>query len=151
MSENNPKHTIAIGTDHAAFDLRNAIKKHLEQAGHTVLDFGTATPEACDYPDYIRPAAQAVADGKARFGIVLGGSGNGEAIVANKVPGIRCGLCWNVWAAEMTRGHNDANVLSLGARVVDVPTALAIVDTFLQTPFEGGRHANRVHKIEPQQ
>lgn len=149
MSET--QYTIAIGTDHAGFDLRNTIKKHLEQAGHSVLDFGTDTAESCDYPDFIRPAAEAVANGKARFGIVLGGSGNGEAIVANKVPGVRCGLCWDLWSAEMTRAHNDANVLSMGARAVDSQTALAIVDTFLKTPFDGGRHAQRVNKIEPRQ
>jgi ribose 5-phosphate isomerase B len=142
------KYRIAIGTDHAAFDLRNVIKKQLEAAGHSVLDFGTNAPEACDYPDYVRPAAQAVADGRADFGIVLGGSGNGEAIVANKVTGVRCGLCWDLWSAEMTRAHNNANVLSMGSRVVDQATALQIVDVFLKTPFEGGRHSRRVDKIE---
>ena len=148
MASPNTCLTLSIGTDHAGFELRNAIKAHLEAQGHKVLDFGTDSPESCDYPDFVRPAAEAVARGEANFGIVLGGSGNGEAIVANKVAGVRCGLCWNVWAAEMTRAHNNANVLSLGARAVDVATALAIVDTFLQTPFDGGRHARRVEKIE---
>ncbi len=140
--------TIALGTDHAGYAHKQAVAQHLKDAGYAITDFGTDTNTACDYPDFVRPAAAAVASGAARFAIVFGGSGNGEAIVANKVPGVRCGLCWNTWTAEMTRLHNDANALSIGARTVDIPTTLEIVDVFLKTPFEGGRHLKRVEKIE---
>ena len=140
--------TIALGTDHAGFEYKEAVAKHLRQRGYPVLDFGTDSDAACDYADFVRPAAEAVPAGKARFAFVFGGSGNGEAIVANKVPGIRCGVCWNTWTAEMTRLHNDANALSIGARTIDIPTALEIVDVFLKTTFEGGRHLRRIQKIE---
>ncbi len=144
------KPTIALGTDHAGYHYKEAIKAQLESTGQPVLDFGAHSDEASDYPDFVRPAARAVAEGKARFGIVLGGSGNGEAIVANKVHGVRCALCWNLWSAEMTRQHNNANVLAIGARVVSLREALDIVQCFLTTPFEtGGRHQRRVEKIEP--
>jgi len=140
--------TVSIGTDHAGFPLKAPIIGFLRDRGHEVLDYGCYTDERCDYPDYIRPAAEAIASGKADCGIVLGGSGNGEAIVANKVIGVRCGLCWNEWSAQMTKEHNDANCIALGARVVSEELALKIVGTWLDAEFEGGRHANRVAKIE---
>jgi ribose 5-phosphate isomerase B len=113
-----------------------------------VLDFGCADDNSCDYPDYIRPAAEAVASGEADYGIVLGGSGNGEAIVANKVQGVRCGLCWDEWSARMTKEHNNANCIAIGARPVTEAMALTIVTTWLDATFEGGRHERRVRKIE---
>ena len=140
--------TIAIGSDHAGFTYKEAIKAMLLAGGHTVRDFGTHSDASCDYPDFIRPVAEAVARGEVQRGIVLGGSGNGEAIAANRVRGIRCGLCWNLESARLTRLHNDANVLSLGERMMDLPTALQIVDTFLTTPFEGGRHLARIQQLD---
>ena len=141
--------TIALASDHAGFAYKEAIKAALLADGHNVRDFGTHSDAACDYPDFIRPAAEAVARGEFQRGIVLGGSGNGEAIVANKVRGVRCGLCWNVQVAIWNRSHNDGNVLSLGQRTVPEPEALAIVRVWLATDFEGGRHLARVKKIEP--
>lgn len=146
----NPAETIiALGTDHAGYQHKEAIRTLLESSGYQVLDFGAHSDQSSDYPDFVRPAAEAVAAGKAHFGVVLGGSGNGEAIVANKVRGIRCGLCWNAWSVDMTRKHNNANVMALGARVVDVDEARELVKQFLNTEFEGGRHQRRVEKIEP--
>ena len=113
-----------------------------------MLDFGCDSKESCDYPDFIRPAAQAVAEQKADYGIVLGGSGNGEAIAANKVPGVRCGLCWDLWSAQMTKAHNNANCIAMGARAVSEERALEIVNTWLDEDFEGGRHQRRIDKIE---
>jgi len=140
--------SIALASDHAGFAYKEAIKNHLLAGGYTVQDFGTHSNVSCDYPDWIRPAAEAVARGDFTYGIVLGGSGNGEAIVANKVKGVRCGLCWNEQVAIWNRSHNDANVLSLGERTVTQEQALKIVNTWLTTPFEGGRHSPRVQKIE---
>ena len=140
---------VAVGSDHAGYSHKEAVKQLLSQEGHEALDFGTFSPEQVDYPRFVRPAAQAVADGKADRAIVFGGSGNGEAIVANKVRGVRCALCWSVEAARLARGHNDANVLSLGERLVPVELALEIVRTWLVTPFDGGRHARRIAQIEP--
>lgn len=139
---------IAIASDHAGFDYKGRIAAMLRRLGHDVRDFGTDSAEPVDYPQFIRPAAEAVARGDADRGIVLGGSGNGEAIVANKVRGIRCALCWSVESARLARQHNDANVLSLGQRLLDEETALEIVRVWLDTPFEGGRHARRVSQIE---
>ncbi|MFA5423861.1 MAG: ribose 5-phosphate isomerase B [Phycisphaerae bacterium] len=139
---------IAIASDHAGFAYKEIIKTTLMEKGHEVIDFGTRSTEACDYPDFIRPAAQAVADGKCERGIVLGGSGNGEAIVANKVHGIRCAIAWDLRSAKLSRQHNDANVLSLGERMLSIHEALEIVDTWLDTPFQGGRHLTRIRKIE---
>ncbi|MGC4074317.1 MAG: ribose 5-phosphate isomerase B [Nibricoccus sp.] len=139
---------IAIGSDHAGFKYKEAIKAMLLAEGHTVRDFGTYTPESCDYPDFIRPTAEAVARGEYERGIVLGGSGNGEAIVANKVKGVRCGLCWTEQVAIWNRSHNDGNVLSLGERTVTEAEALKIVKVWLATEFEGGRHVARIKKIE---
>ena len=124
------------------------IKQWLTERGHEVKDFGTFSPEQVDYPDFIRPAAEAVARGECERGIVLGGSGNGEAIVANKVRGVRCGLCWNEDTARLNRQHNDGNVLSLGQRMIPKELALRIVELWVTTPFEGGRHIARIAKIE---
>ena len=140
---------VALGTDHAGFHHKQAIRTLLESKGFEVLDFGAHSDESSDYPDFVRPAAEAVAAGKAHYGVVLGGSGNGEAMVANKIPGVRCGLGWDAWSVDMTRKHNDANVLALGARVVEEAEALELVQQFLNTEFEGGRHQRRVEKIEP--
>ncbi|WP_395752334.1 ribose 5-phosphate isomerase B [Prosthecobacter sp.] len=139
---------IAIGSDHAGFLYKQAILQHLQAAGHEAEDFGTHSTDPVDYPKFIRPVAEAVAAGAFERGIVLGGSGNGEAIAANRVRGIRCGLCWNLESARLTRLHNDANVLSLGERMMDLATALQIVDIFLTTPFEGGRHLARIQQLD---
>ena len=141
---------IAIGSDHAGVVYKAALIQLISGLGHTVQDFGTDRADvAVDYPDFIRPVAEAVARGDYERGIVLGGSGNGEQIVANKVHGVRCALCWDVTTARLAREHNDANVLSLGERVVGLETARELVRVFLDTAFEGGRHAIRIAKIEP--
>ena len=140
---------IALGSDHAGFEYKEQIKSLVTNLGHEVRDFGTHGPEPVDYPLFIRPAAEAVARGECERGIVLGGSGNGEAMVANKVKGIRCALCWNLESARLSRQHNDANVLSLGQRMMPLETALEIVKVWLVTPFEGGRHERRIRMIEP--
>ena len=139
---------IAIGSDHAGFDYKQRIIAHLEQLGHEVRDFGTNSTQPADYPAFCRPPAEAVARGEADRCIVLGGSGNGEAIVANRVRGVRCALCWNLETATLSRQHNDANGLSLGARMVSPELALQIVDVWLRTTFEGGRHARRIAQID---
>jgi ribose 5-phosphate isomerase B len=144
------KFSIAIGSDHAGFSYKEKIKDILLAAGHTVKDFGTYSAETCDYPLFIRPVADAVARGEFDRGIVLGGSGNGEAIVANRVPGVRCGLCWNEETARLNRRHNDGNVLSLGERMIALESALDIVRIWLETPFEGGRHLRRIQLIDAQ-
>jgi len=140
---------IGIGSDHAGFDYKEAIRKFLKELGHEVTDFGTNSAQPVDYPLFIRPVAEAVARGQCERGVVLGGSGNGEAIVANRVRGVRCALCWNIESAELARHHNDANALSLGRRMMTLDTALAIVKTWLDTPFEGGRHQRRIELIDP--
>lgn len=140
---------IAIGSDHAGFQYKEEIKKYLQTAGHEVIDKGAPTYDAGDsYVTYVRPAAEAVPAGEADRAIVLGGSGNGEAIVANRVRGIRCALCWNEETARLGRQHNDANCISIGERMVDLATALEIVRVWLETPFEGGRHALRIAQID---
>ena len=145
---NRSKLIISIGTDHAGFPLKAPIIAFLEDRGHTVIDFGCQSETSCDYPDFIRPAAEAVASGQSDYGIMLGGSGNGEAIVANKVEGVRCGLCWDEWSARMTKEHNNANCIAIGARPVPEALALKIVGIWLNTEFKGGRHQRRVEKIE---
>jgi ribose 5-phosphate isomerase B len=139
---------IALASDHAGFAHKVLIGRYLAERGHEVVDFGTDSDQACDYPLFIRPAAEAVARGECERAVVLGGSGNGEAIVANRVPGVRCAYCFNVETAKMGRAHNDANAIALGQRLVDGPTALAIVAAWLETPFEGGRHARRIAQID---
>ena len=143
------KPSIAIGSDHAGFAYKEKIKEFLLTGGYIVRDFGTDSPESCDYPVFIRPVAEAVARGEYERGIVLGGSGNGEAIVANRVKGVRCGLCWCVEAARLNREHNDGNVLSLGERMIPLELALEIVGTWLETPFSGDeRHVRRIRLID---
>ncbi|HET8763253.1 MAG TPA: ribose 5-phosphate isomerase B [Gemmatimonadales bacterium] len=139
---------IAIGSDHAGYRYKELIKQHLSATGHQVTDLGTHSTEPVDYPLFIRPVAEAVAAGKADRGIVLGGSGNGEAMVANRVRGIRCALCWNTESARLGRAHNDANMISLGERMIAEEDLMAIVDTWLTTPFDGGRHARRIAEID---
>jgi ribose 5-phosphate isomerase B len=140
---------IGIGSDHAGFEYKEQIRHLLQELGHTVTDFGTDSAQPVDYPLFIRPVAQAVARGDCERGIVLGGSGNGEAIVANRVRGIRCALCWNLESAKLGRQHNDANMISLGQRMISVDLARQIVRTWLDTPFEGGRHQRRIDLIDP--
>ena len=139
---------IALGTDHAGFRHKEKVKELLGSLGHEVVDFGTSSEEPVDYPKFIRPAAEAVARGECERAIVFGGSGNGEAIAANKVRGVRCALCWSEESARLSRQHNDANVLSLGQRLVPEDLALVIVKIWLTTEFEGGRHANRIAQLE---
>ena len=139
---------IAIGSDHAGFQYKEKIKASLEGLGHSVTDFGTGSEEPVDYPLFIRPVAEAVARGEFERGIVLGGSGNGEAITANRVKGIRCTLCWNADSARLGRQHNNSNVLSLGQRMMSLDAALQIVRIWLETPFEGGRHQKRIDLID---
>ena len=139
---------IALGTDHAGYHRKEQVKRLLESLGHEVVDFGTFSDEAVDYPQFIRPAAEAVARGECERAIVFGGSGNGEAMAANKVRGVRCALCWNEEVARLSRQHNDANVLSLGERVIPEETALALVRVWLTTEFEGGRHARRIAQLD---
>lgn len=139
---------IALGTDHAGFPCKEAVKAHLVSLGHEVEDFGCHSTESCDYPDFVRPAAEAVASGRCVLGVVFGGSGNGEAICANKVRGVRCALAWTEATARLGREHNDANVLALGARQIEQDLALRLVDIFLATAFEGGRHARRIAKLD---
>lgn len=139
---------IAIGSDHAGFQLKEKILEFLEELGHIVTDFGTHSDEPVDYPVFIRPVAEAVARGEFERGIVLGGSGNGEAIVANRVRGIRCALCWNIESARLGRQHNNANLISLGQRMLTTEVALEIVRTWLETPFDGGRHQHRIELID---
>jgi ribose 5-phosphate isomerase B len=139
---------IAIGSDHAGFGHKALLAGALRGRGVEVRDFGTDSDEPVDYPRFIRPVAEAVAAGTYDRGIVLGGSGNGEAIVANRIPGIRCTLCWSTESARLARAHNDSNVLALGQRLVPADLALEILETWLATPFEGGRHARRLAQID---
>lgn len=139
---------VAIASDHAGFEYKAALASRLRDLGHEVVDFGAASNEPVDYPDFIRPAAEAVARGDCERGIVLGGSGNGEAIVANRVPTVRCAVCWSIETAKWARAHNDANVISIGQRTIALEIAHAILDAFLATPFEGGRHTGRIAKID---
>jgi ribose 5-phosphate isomerase B len=139
---------IAIGSDHGGFAYKERIRHFLEDAGHEVRDFGTHSEERVDYPAFIRPVAEAVARGEAERGIVLGGSGNGEAMVANRVKGVRCALCWDRRSAELGRQHNDANMISLGQRMMTAEQAMEIITVWLETPFEGGRHIQRIRQID---
>jgi ribose 5-phosphate isomerase B len=139
---------IALGSDHAGFEYKEKIREFLKSLGHAVQDFGTHSNEPVDYPLFIRPAAAAVARGECARAIVLGGSGNGEAMTANRLKGIRCALCWNEESARLARQHNDSNVLSLGQRMMSPETALELVRIWLTTPFEGGRHQRRIELID---
>jgi ribose 5-phosphate isomerase B len=138
---------IAFGSDHAGYELKQYFIARLSAAGHEIIDHGTNSTESVDYPAFCAAAARSVRDGEADFGIVLGGSGQGEQLAANKVRGVRAALCNCLYTARMAREHNDANVLSIGARVVGLGVAEEIVDVFLSTPFEGGRHARRVAQL----
>jgi len=138
---------VAVATDHAGLPLKAPIVEWLAAAGHDVVDFGVDEPTPVDYPDVIAPAAQAVADGDCSLGVVLGGSGTGEQIVANKVRGIRCVEAGDPVTARLARQHNDANVLSMGARIIGREVALACLAAFIEGRFEGGRHVRRVEKI----
>lgn len=139
---------IGIGSDHAGYRYKEEIKKLLAGLGHEVRDFGTNSEMTVDYPAFIRPVALAVAAGEVERGIVLGGSGNGEAMAANRVRGVRCALCWNEESARLARQHNDANILSLGQRMMPLETALSLVRIWLDTPFEGGRHVRRIQMLD---
>ena len=138
---------LAIGSDHGGFYLKQAVMKHLDERGIEYRDFGTYTDESCDYPDYGEAVARAVVSGECERGILICGTGIGISIAATTVRGARAALCGDCYSAEMTRRHNDANILAMGARVLGEGLALKIVDTFLDTPFEGGRHARRVAKL----
>lgn len=139
---------IAIGSDHAGFRYKETIKQYLAELAHQVTDFGTDSETPVDYPLFIRPVALAVAGGEAERGIVLGGSGNGEAMAANRVKGVRCALCWSSESARLARQHNDANMLSLGQRLLTEEVALEIVHVWLDTPFDGGRHLQRIQLLD---
>jgi len=139
---------IAIGSDHAGFRYKEIIKQLLKDLGHEVVDFGTDSEAPVDYPLFIRPVALAVAGGDCERGVVLGGSGNGEAMAANRVKGVRCALCWNIESARLARQHNDANLISLGQRMINEDVALEIVRVWLDTPFEGGRHVRRIKLLD---
>ena len=138
---------ISIGNDHAGVDYKRAIIKHLENKGNTLNNCGTDMLESVDYPDFIHPVAKSVQDGKVDFGIIICGSGNGAAMTANKHQKVRAALCWTKEIAKLARQHNDANILSLPARYLSLPQTLQMVDVFLSTKFEAGRHKNRVDKI----
>ena len=139
---------IAVASDHAGFTYKEKIKQFLVALGHEVTDFGTDSEEPVDYPLFIRPVAEAVARGQAERGIVLGGSGNGEAMAANRIKRVRCAVCWNVATARLARQHNDANMISLGQRMLFEEQALEIVSVWLETDFEGGRHLRRIQLLD---
>ena len=139
--------SIAIGCDHAGVDYKDAIKTYLESKGFSVKDFGTYTKDSVDYPDFAHPVATSVENNETAFGILICGSANGVAITANKHAGVRAAICWGDELASLARQHNDANVICIPARFVDETTAIKMVDTFMNTTFEGGRHEGRVRKI----
>ena len=147
MTTPHTSRVIAIGSDHAGYDLKQHLIGYLTKAGHQVVDHGTHSSESVDYPPICAAVARDIRDGKAEIGIVMGGSGQGEQIAANKVHGVRAALCNDLYLAEMARSHNDANVLSMGGRVVTTEQAEQIVEKFLHTPFEGGRHERRVAQL----
>ncbi len=139
--------TIAIGADHAGFEYKELLKSYLTEKGYTVIDFGTDSTASVDYPDYVHPLAAEVASGQIELGILICGSANGVCITANKHRDIRAALCWNVEVAKLSRQHNNANIICLPSRFVSLGEAAEMVDIFLNTPFEGGRHQRRVDKI----
>jgi ribose 5-phosphate isomerase B len=138
--------TISLGSDHAGFLLKEQVKAYLLSEKYNVMDFGTDSENPVDYPDFVYPAAHCVADGKADLGIVFGGSGNGEAIVSNKVKGIRCAVCWNIASAKLAKEHNNANIISLGSRLVQ-DDAIKIIEAWLTATFQGERHLRRIQKV----
>ncbi|MBY0413487.1 MAG: ribose 5-phosphate isomerase B [Bdellovibrionales bacterium] len=139
---------IAVASDHAGFHYKELVKSYLISIGVEVSDFGTDSEEQCDYPDFVIPTARALRDGQVERAIVLGGSGNGEAIAANRIKGVRCCLCLTVELAKLARMHNDSNAISLGQRIIPEDQLIEIVKAWLETPFEGGRHIPRIKKIE---
>ncbi|MEJ2085960.1 MAG: ribose 5-phosphate isomerase B [Acidobacteriota bacterium] len=139
---------IAIASDHAGFRYKEILKSYLEKSGHEVVDFGTDSESSVDYPRFIQPAAKSVVRGDCERLIVLGGSGNGEAMAANRFKGIRCALCWDETTARLARSHNDANGLSLGQRLISIERAIDIVDCWLETEFEQGRHVRRIQMLD---
>lgn len=145
------KNRIVLSSDHAAIELRGSLAAHITAKGYEVADIGPTTPESTHYPTHGKAAAECVASGDCDLGIILCGTGQGIMMAANKVPGIRCGVCSDTFSARMIRQHNDANMLAIGARVVGDALAFDIVDAFLEAEFEGGRHATRVAMIEPDQ
>lgn len=144
----NQSFTIAVASDHAGYQYKEKIKDFLEKEGYRVTDFGTDSEEMMDYPLTIRPAAEAVANGICDVGVIFGGSGNGEAIVANKVKGIRCAVCWNVESARFAKEHNNANIISMGQRMISSESAIDIVKTWLSAQFQEGRHLRRISLID---
>lgn len=147
MEKTDQRKTIAIGSDHAGYAYKSSIIHWLARNGYDVIDAGPDSEASTDYPDHVHPVANAVERGEAYLGIIICGSGNGAAMTANKHQGIRAALCWNTELASLARQHNDANILSIPARFVPEAVAMAMVQTFLETPFEGGRHQKRVDKI----
>jgi len=139
---------IALASDHAGYAYKTMLAKFLAERGHAVEDFGTHSDASVDYPEFIIPAARAVAEGRCERGIVLGGSGNGEAMAANRVRGVRCALCWSEETARLARQHNDANMISIGERLVPEDLVRRIVAIWLETPFEGGRHVRRIRLLD---
>lgn len=139
---------IAVAADHAGFRYKTLIADHLRRAGHEVVDFGTTSEAAVDYPDFIRPAALAVSRGDCERGVIFGGSGNGEAMAANRFRGVRCALVWSDESARLARAHNDANMISIGQRLLSEQQAIAFVDRWLSTPFDNERHTARVRKLD---
>ena len=143
-----PDKKIVIASDHAGYRYKRRIIDRLTKKGSQVEDLGTDSTESVDYPDFIFPAAKAVAEGKFERGIVLGGSGNGEAMAANRIKGIRCAVCWNEKSARLARMHNNANMISLGERMISIEDVYEIIDIWLSTPFEEGRHNTRIQKLD---
>ena len=139
---------IGVASDHAGFRYKSLVAEHLRQLGHEVRDFGTGSEDPVDYPDFVFPCAEAVARGELERGVVFGGSGNGEAMTSNRVRGVRCAVAWDPESARLSRAHNDSNVLSIGQRLVAESLLVPIVDVWLATPFEGGRHVRRIQKLD---
>ncbi|MDA7757594.1 ribose 5-phosphate isomerase B [Opitutales bacterium] len=139
---------FALGTDHAGYKYKESIKEHLHNQGHETKDFGTFSEDSVDYPDFIVPAAEAVSQSLVDLAIVLGGSGNGEAMAANKVKGVRCALCWSEETAKLAKEHNNANIIAIGERQISCDLAIKIIDTWLAADFEGGRHSRRIQMLD---
>jgi ribose 5-phosphate isomerase B len=139
---------IALASDHAGFEYKQRVAERLVSLGHDVVDFGAMSDQPVDYPDTVIPAARAVAHGECDRGVVFGGSGNGEAMAANRHRGVRCAVVWNADSARLARSHNDANMISIGQRLVAAEDMLAFVDIWLTTPFDGGRHQTRIEKLD---
>ena len=139
---------FALGTDHAGYNFKEAIKRHLHNLGHETKDFGTFSEDSVDYPEFVLPAAKAVADSLVDYAIVLGGSGNGEAMAANKIKGIRCAVCWSAETAKLAKEHNNANVIAIGERQITKDLAIEIIDVWLSSEFQGERHARRIQMLD---